>query len=103
MTQTAGDGTVTSVDVDGGTTGLTTSGGPITTSGTISLDGVLNISHGGTGQTTANDSLNALLPTQSVLTDGLVLKSDGTNTSWQVATSLSTLTSGYIYVGNSSN
>jgi hypothetical protein len=47
-----GSGTVTSVDVVGGATGLTTSGGPITTSGTISLDGVLNVAHGGTGAST---------------------------------------------------
>ena len=48
-----GTGTVTSVDVSGGTTGLTTTGGPITTSGTISLGGTLNVAHGGTGATTA--------------------------------------------------
>lgn len=50
----AGLGTVTSVDVSGGTTGLTTSGGPITTSGTITLGGVLNVLNGGTGATTAS-------------------------------------------------
>ncbi len=33
-----GSGTVTSVDVSGGTTGITTTGGPITTSGTITLE-----------------------------------------------------------------
>lgn len=47
----AGTGTVTSIDVSGGTTGLTTSGGPITTSGTITLAGDLNAAHGGTGFT----------------------------------------------------
>jgi hypothetical protein len=45
-------GTVTSVDVSGGTTGLTTSGGPITTSGTITLAGTLAVANGGTGLTT---------------------------------------------------
>jgi hypothetical protein len=45
----AGAGSVTSIDVSGGTTGLTTSGGPITTSGTITLAGVLNEVNGGTG------------------------------------------------------
>jgi len=44
-----GSGTVTSVDVSGGTTGLTTSGGPITTSGTITLSGTLSLANGGTG------------------------------------------------------
>jgi len=41
--------TVSSVDVSGGTTGLTTSGGPITTSGTITLAGTLAAANGGTG------------------------------------------------------
>jgi hypothetical protein len=45
----AGAGTVTSVDGDGGTTGLTVSGGPITAAGTLTLGGTLAISAGGTG------------------------------------------------------
>ena len=48
----ATSGTVTSVNVSGGTTGLTTSGGPITSSGTITLAGTLVAANGGTGQTT---------------------------------------------------
>ena len=48
----AGSGTVTSVDVSGGTTGLTTSGGPVTGSGTITLAGTLIVGNGGTGATT---------------------------------------------------
>jgi hypothetical protein len=44
-------GTVTSVDVSGGTTGLTTSGGPVTGSGTITLAGTLAVANGGTGLT----------------------------------------------------
>jgi trimeric autotransporter adhesin len=48
-------GTVTSVDVSGGTTGLTTSGGPVTTSGTITLAGTLAVANGGTGQTSYTD------------------------------------------------
>ena len=51
-TDTNSGGTVTSVAVSGGTTGLTTSGGPITTSGTITLAGTLAVANGGTGQTT---------------------------------------------------
>jgi len=49
-----GSGTVTSVDVSGGTTGLTYSGGPITTSGTITMAGTLAVAHGGTGSTSAS-------------------------------------------------
>jgi hypothetical protein len=47
-----GTGTVTSIAVSGGTTGLTTTGGPITTSGTITLSGTLAVANGGTGATT---------------------------------------------------
>lgn len=42
-------GTVYSVAVSGGTTGLTSSGGPITTTGTITLAGTLVAANGGTG------------------------------------------------------
>jgi hypothetical protein len=46
-------GTVTSVGLSGGTTGLTVSGtNPITTSGTFTLGGTLVVANGGTGQTT---------------------------------------------------
>lgn len=49
--ETLGSGSVGSVDVSGGSTGLSTSGGPITTSGTITLSGTLDVDNGGTGQT----------------------------------------------------
>lgn len=55
-----GGGTVTSVAVSGGTTGLTTSGGPITGSGTITLAGTLAVANGGTGATTAAGAQTAL-------------------------------------------
>jgi len=48
----AGSGTVTSIDVSGGTTGLTTSGGPVTGAGTITLAGTLAVANGGTGAVT---------------------------------------------------
>jgi hypothetical protein len=47
----AGTGTVTSVAVSGGTSGLTTSGGPVTVSGTITIGGTLAEANGGTGDT----------------------------------------------------
>lgn len=53
VTSTAG--TVTSVDVSGGMTGLTTSGGPVTTSGVITIAGTLDVDNGGTGQTSYTD------------------------------------------------
>lgn len=55
-----GLGTVTSVNVSGGTTGLTTSGGPVTTSGTITLAGTLAAANGGTGLTSPGTSGNVL-------------------------------------------
>ena len=48
----SGTGSVTSVNVSGGSTGLTTSGGPITVSWTITLAGTLNVANGGTGTST---------------------------------------------------
>lgn len=57
---TSGSGTVTSVNVSGGTTGLTTSGGPITSSGIITLGGTLAIGSGGTGSTSAGGAPFAL-------------------------------------------
>ena len=47
-----GTGTVTSIDVSGGTTGLTFSGGPVTAAGTITMAGTLDVANGGTGTTT---------------------------------------------------
>ena len=60
---TVGSGTITSVNVSGGSTGLTTSGGPITTSGTITLGGTLAIASGGTGQGDKTSAFDALAPT----------------------------------------
>lgn len=50
-TSSGSAGSVTSVQVDGGTTGLSYSGGPITTSGTITTAGTLVTANGGTGLT----------------------------------------------------
>ena len=60
---TAGAGTVTSVDVSGGGTGLTYSGGPVTSTGTITASGTLGTGFGGTSATTAIAAFNALAPT----------------------------------------
>ena len=60
-----GAGSVTSVDVSGGTTGLTTSGGPITSSGTVTLAGTLAAANGGTGLTAAGTVGNVLTSTGS--------------------------------------
>lgn len=52
----ATSGTVTSVDMSGGTTGLTYSGGPVTGSGTITTAGTLVVANGGSGATSFNTS-----------------------------------------------
>ena len=88
-------GTVTAITAG---TGLT--GGTITSSGTIELDTAytdaryvqtsdlpLDIAEGGTGQVTANDALNALLPDQTSET-GKYLVTDGTNATWQSSSTL---------------
>lgn len=47
-------GTVYSVELSGGSTGLTFGGiNPVTSTGTIVADGILNVTHGGTAATTA--------------------------------------------------
>lgn len=55
-----GSGTVTSVNADGGTTGLSFSGGPVTGSGTLTLAGTLAVTNGGTGGTTQSTARSGL-------------------------------------------
>ena len=82
-----GGGGVTSVDASGGTTGLNFTGGPITSSGTLALGGVLAVANGGTGATsTAQLQANALPPQAGQ--SGNFLTTNGTAASWaSVATS----------------
>ena len=81
---TSAAGGVSSVQVSGGTTGLTTSGGPIVSSGTITLGGTLAVASGGTGATTSNTAINNLLPSQPTHA-GKYLITDGTNVSWSTS------------------
>jgi len=97
-----GGGTVTSVSGDGGTTGLTLSGGPITGSGTLTLGGTLALGNGGTGATTATGAANAILPSQTG-NSGKVLTTDGSNPAWGSFSSSQWTTSGgnvYYNTGN---
>ena len=89
-----GGGTVTSVNVSGGTTGLTASGGPVTTSGVITLGGALNVSNGGTGAVNAtNARINLDVP-----------RTDGTNATGTWAISITgnsnTVTNGVYTTGS---
>jgi hypothetical protein len=77
----SGVGTVTSVNASGGDTGMTFSGGPIQTFGTLTLDGTLNVTSGGTGANSATGALTNLLPSQSG-NAGKVLTTNGSTVSW---------------------
>lgn len=86
------DGAASSVDSEimlySGTTGkiskrMTGTGIVKVTSGVASV-GTVGIAEGGTGQTSANAALNALLPSQTG-NAAKFLQSDGTNTSWAAA------------------
>jgi hypothetical protein len=61
-------GTVTVVNVSGGTTGLTTSGSGYTNAGTVVLGGTLAVANGGTGTTTSTGSGNTVLSNTPTLT-----------------------------------
>jgi hypothetical protein len=68
------------------------------------VSGTLPIANGGTGQTTANAAFNALAPAQTAATTtNKYLKSDGTNTSWDLInlSSTTTVTAGSFVVGTS--
>ena len=67
---------VSSVGVSGGTTGLTTSGGPVTASGTITLGGILSVANGGTSSTSASSAISFLA---GATTNGQYLRGNGTN------------------------
>jgi hypothetical protein len=71
-------GTVTSVAVSGGTTGLTANGSPITTNGTITLGGVLNVASGGTNLTAFGTGVSGALSANAIGTGAMVLQSNAT-------------------------
>jgi hypothetical protein len=75
-------GTVTSISMTGGSTGLTFTPQTITSSGTFGLGGTLGIANGGTNATNARVARNNLLPIQSSATFSKVLKSDGSDVYW---------------------
>lgn len=79
-----GSGTVTSVNASGGTTGMSFSGGPVTSAGTLTLAGTLVVANGGTGATT--------------LTSGAVIVGNGTS----AVSSVSPGTTGNVLTSNGS-
>lgn len=96
--QAGASGSVTSVNVSGGTTGLTTSGGPVTTSGTITLAGTLITSNGGTGLSsyTAGDityyASGTALSKLAIGTNGQILTSTGTAPQWSTLSGVAVTT-----------
>lgn len=89
-------GSVTSVNVSGGTTGFNFTGGPVTTTGTMTMSGTLSIANGGTGQTSGPAALSAL--GMSVNVSG---GSTGFNFSGGPVTSAGTMTmGGTLGIGN---
>jgi hypothetical protein len=87
-----GNGSVTSVDASGGTTGLTFSGGPVTSSGTLTLAGTLITTNGGTGRSgfTSGDLLyysgGTSLSGLGIGTGNYVLTSNGAAPVWTANT-----------------
>ena len=73
-------GTVTSVGVSGGSTGLTTSNSPVTTNGTITIGGVLNVASGGTNLTAFGTGVSGALAANATGTGGMVLSTNATAT-----------------------
>jgi hypothetical protein len=95
-TQSAALSNILSTSVIGSVNGGTGNGfvkfsGPATSEKTFTLpnasatlltdNAAVTIAQGGTGQTTANAALNALLPSQTS-NAGKIIKTDGTNTAW---------------------
>jgi len=85
----AGAGSVTSVGVSGGSTGMSFSNSPITTSGTMTMSGTLDVDNGGTGLSsyTTGDILYAsggsTLAKLAIGSAGQVLKVNSGVPSWQ--------------------
>jgi hypothetical protein len=69
-TETASTG-VTSVAFSGGTTGLTVTGSPITTAGTITLSGTLGVANGGTGVTSSTGTGSVVLNSSPTFTGNI--------------------------------
>jgi hypothetical protein len=84
-TVTPGSGTVTSVALSSSLSGITVTGSPITSSGTLGLTGTLNVANGGTGVAT--------------LSTGAVLVGNGTS----AVSSVSPSSSGNVLTSNGSS
>lgn len=87
-------GAVTSVNGSGGTTGLTLTGGPITTAGTLTLGGTLGTANGGTGSTSST-----FVNLASNVTGTLPIANGGTGASSFASAGLPTLSGNNTFSG----
>lgn len=79
VTVSSGGGTiVSSIDVDGGTTGLSFTGGPVTDSGVIEASGTLVVANGGTGAADATNARLNLSAAKSGVNTDITSLQDGT-------------------------
>jgi hypothetical protein len=105
---TPGTGTVTSVALQSNLSGITVSGSPVTTSGTLILSGTLAVANGGTGQSTLStgavlvgngtSGISSVSPGGS----GQVLTSNGSSWSSSALPTASATVSGVVTTGSQS-
>lgn len=92
-----GDGTVTSISMSGGTTGMTVSGGPITSSGTFILEGnptlAENLVGGGANQIAYQSAENTTAFVDAPTSSDTFLKWDGSSLVWGALPGGGTVTS----------
>jgi hypothetical protein len=102
ITTAIGSGKVTNAMLAGSIAAAKLVGTDISTVGTVTAGTwsgtAVDVAHGGTGQTTANAALNALLPSQAT-NNGKVLQTNGTDASWAAA-STGTVTSVSVVTAN---
>jgi hypothetical protein len=89
--------TLANTDISGlGTMSTQSSSSVSITGGSITGITDLAIADGGTGQSTANAAFNALAPSQTS-NSGKYLKTDGTNTSWEVVPAATPTVNGLVF------
>lgn len=105
---TPGTGTVTSVALQSNLSGISVTGSPVTTSGTLILSGTLAVANGGTGQSTLStgavlvgngtSGISSISPGSS----GQVLTSNGSSWSSSALPTASATVSGVVSTGSQS-